>query len=160
MKVLGSRKWGMGSRKSEMGSRKQYRIGLLTLGFALVLMTATAQIAGKSIPELRQEMSASVSILPIFYPSTIPSFHYSKTPLFQHSNIPFSIYYLPLNPNAFKPLNLSPDKPTNPYPNLHRYEHLPIFCKIEVKMEQAAKFPIKVRLGDVEYVDRLEGKRQ
>ncbi|HMP23188.1 MAG TPA: hypothetical protein PKC76_03600 [Saprospiraceae bacterium] len=44
-------------------------------------------------------------------------------------------------------------------PNLHRYEHLPIFCKIEVKMEQAVRFPIKIRLGEVEYVDRLEGKR-
>ncbi len=44
-------------------------------------------------------------------------------------------------------------------PNLHRYEHLPIFCKIEVKMEQAVRFPVKIRLGEVEYVDRLEGKR-
>jgi hypothetical protein len=39
------------------------------------------------------------------------------------------------------------------------YADLAFFCKLEVKMEKAARFPIKFRLGDVGYVDRLEGKR-
>lgn len=39
------------------------------------------------------------------------------------------------------------------------YRDLAFFCKLEVKMEKAARFPVKFRLGDVEYVDRLEGKR-
>lgn len=39
------------------------------------------------------------------------------------------------------------------------YADLALFCKLEVKMEKATRFPVKFRLGDVEYVDRLEGKR-
>jgi hypothetical protein len=39
------------------------------------------------------------------------------------------------------------------------YSDLAFFCKIEVKMEKAVRFPVKFRLGDVGYVDRLEGKR-
>ncbi|MBI5916396.1 MAG: hypothetical protein HY842_13550 [Bacteroidetes bacterium] len=38
------------------------------------------------------------------------------------------------------------------------YHDLAFFCKLEVKMEKAVRFPVKFRLGDVEYVDRLEGK--
>ena len=37
---------------------------------------------------------------------------------------------------------------------------MPFFCKIEYKMEKAAKIPVRFRLGDIEYVDYLEGKRQ
>lgn len=33
---------------------------------------------------------------------------------------------------------------------------LPLFCKIEHKMGQKMAFPIKFRLGSVEYVDQLE----
>lgn len=32
------------------------------------------------------------------------------------------------------------------------------FCKMEVKMEKAIKFPVKVRLGEVQYVEKMEGK--
>ena len=35
---------------------------------------------------------------------------------------------------------------------------LAFFCRLEVKMEKAAKFPVKFRLGDVQQVDMLEGK--
>lgn len=38
------------------------------------------------------------------------------------------------------------------------YSDLAFFCKVEVKMEKATHFPIKFRLGDVQYVERLEGK--
>jgi len=44
---------------------------------------------------------------------------------------------------------------------LHRcysYEDLAFFCKIEVQLENAVKFPVKFRLGSVDYVDYLEGK--
>ncbi len=42
-----------------------------------------------------------------------------------------------------------------------RYDHnlFPIFCKIEHKMSLNAKIPIRIRLGSVDYVDKLEGKR-
>lgn len=34
-----------------------------------------------------------------------------------------------------------------------------IFCKFEHKLMMSTKLPLKMRLGDVNYVDRLEGKR-
>ena len=37
-------------------------------------------------------------------------------------------------------------------------DDLAFFCRLEVKMEKKAKLPVKVRLGDVQYVDYLEGK--
>ncbi len=43
-------------------------------------------------------------------------------------------------------------------PGVYNYHHLAFFCKIEVQLEKASKFPVKFRLGDVNYVDRLEGK--
>ena len=46
-----------------------------------------------------------------------------------------------------------------PIPQAWCYQELAFFCRIEVKMERAARFPIKFRLGDVQYVDQLERKR-
>jgi hypothetical protein len=37
-------------------------------------------------------------------------------------------------------------------------QQLPFFCKIEAKLEKKIHLPIKFRLGEVEYVDWLEGK--
>jgi hypothetical protein len=44
-------------------------------------------------------------------------------------------------------------------PDIYQYEDLAFFCKWEVKLEKAAQMPVKFRLGDVQYVDWLEGKR-
>jgi hypothetical protein len=38
------------------------------------------------------------------------------------------------------------------------YDKLAFFCKLEVKLERQFHTPIKFRLGDVQYVDWLEGK--
>ncbi len=38
------------------------------------------------------------------------------------------------------------------------YEHLGFFCKVELRLEQKNNFPIKFRLGEVQYVERMEGK--
>lgn len=38
-------------------------------------------------------------------------------------------------------------------------DHLAFFCLVELHLEKAARLPIKFRLGSVDYVDRLEGKR-
>ena len=34
-----------------------------------------------------------------------------------------------------------------------------IFCKFEHKLKMSSRFPVKMRLGEVGYVDRLEGKK-
>ncbi len=38
-------------------------------------------------------------------------------------------------------------------------QHLGFFCKQEIKFEALTKIPFKFRLGSVQEVDRLEGKR-
>jgi len=48
---------------------------------------------------------------------------------------------------------------TNQNLSTYSYEHLAFFCKIEVDIEKAVKIPVKIRLGSVDYVDYLEGKR-
>jgi len=35
---------------------------------------------------------------------------------------------------------------------------LPIFCKMEFLINQKSQIPVKIRLGDIEYVDMLESK--
>ena len=35
---------------------------------------------------------------------------------------------------------------------------LSFFCKQELEIEKAVKFPVKMRLGNVTYTDKLEGK--
>lgn len=45
-----------------------------------------------------------------------------------------------------------------PIPKAYCYDDLAIFCKLEVKLEQRFKFPVKIRLGEVNYVEMLEGK--
>ncbi len=47
-----------------------------------------------------------------------------------------------------------------PIPLVFCVETLPFFCKIEHKMGLNQKFPLKFRLGDVQYVDEMEGKRK
>jgi len=45
-------------------------------------------------------------------------------------------------------------------PKAYQYENMALFCKMEVKLEKTIRLPIKMRLGDVPYVDWLEGKRR
>ena len=35
---------------------------------------------------------------------------------------------------------------------------LPFFCKMEHKLSAKAKIPVRIRLGSLDYVNRLEGK--
>ncbi len=53
---------------------------------------------------------------------------------------------------------ISANKPKQ-MPSIFSVEAMPFFCKIEYKMGLNKKLPIKFRLGDVQYVDELEGKR-
>jgi len=45
-----------------------------------------------------------------------------------------------------------------PIPKAYCYDDLALFCKLEVQLEKAFKFPVKIRLGEVNYVEMLEGK--
>lgn len=45
-------------------------------------------------------------------------------------------------------------------PKAWHYQELALFCKLEVKMERAFRMPLRLRIGDVQYVDWLEGKRR
>ena len=57
------------------------------------------------------------------------------------------------------PVSNDRNRVNNPVPLVYSYDKLAFFCKVEVKLENAVKFPVKFRLGSVDYVDRLEGKR-
>jgi len=105
------------------------------IGLMFISLVINAQISGKSIPELRRELQ-------------------TPPPLSTFQLVNLSAYQLPISKT---------DNPINRHtaiPNFYSYDELAFFCKIEVKLEKAVKLPIKFRLGDVEYVDRLEGKRE
>ena len=75
-------------------------------------------------------------------------FHY--TPLFLIKNV------------TDKQANIFPLKHLLNAPDLSELKFncndLALFCKLEIKMEHTAKFPIKFRIGEVQYVEQMEGK--
>jgi hypothetical protein len=48
--------------------------------------------------------------------------------------------------------------PVSPLSQQFEAQNLPIFCKFEHLLGKNANYNIKMRLGDVQYVDQLEGK--
>lgn len=67
--------------------------------------------------------------------------------------------------SAMPALNSANQRPNGPVssapahiPAAWSYEELAFFCKLEVKMEKALHLPVKVRLGEVQAVERMEGK--
>ncbi|HKK75249.1 MAG TPA: hypothetical protein VJ953_09265 [Saprospiraceae bacterium] len=123
-----------------VGIRKQWLIcrfaGLLIGLFGVLNLSAqTPKIIGKSVFELRTETSESTLSL------AIPHFLF------------------PTTPNASIPdlRNFTTDHSYRP-PTSYRYQDLAFFCRLEVKLEQSSKIPVRFRLGSVDYVDYMEGK--
>jgi hypothetical protein len=56
---------------------------------------------------------------------------------------------------AFKPasLQLGSSAKSNTWS-----KQLPVFCRMEWNLEKAAKFPVRIRLGEYRYTENLEGK--
>lgn len=42
--------------------------------------------------------------------------------------------------------------------NENYYKKLALFCKLEYKIEKSSKIPLRMRLGNLDYVNKLEGK--
>ncbi len=82
--------------------------------------------------------------------------------------VDFSRHLSPVLPSSFvvkkegRPdLLISSSLPeVNKVPSIYRFDELGLFCKFEVQIEKATRFPVKIRLGEVEAVDRKEGKWQ
>lgn len=75
-----------------------------------------------------------------------------KKPVFYKSVPTQKLAFLPSG--ASTPVSYSPALPA-----LYDLTTMAFFCKIECKMEKSAGFPVKFRLGSVDYVDGLEMKR-
>ena len=49
--------------------------------------------------------------------------------------------------------------PTSPFLPNYSIEQLPFFCKIEAKMSKKYTLPLKIRLGEVQEEEKMEGKK-
>ncbi|MEN0046179.1 MAG: hypothetical protein AAF806_03860 [Bacteroidota bacterium] len=121
-----------------MERSEKWKNYILASGFTIFCIIgsqaqSTYQISGKSLLELKQEQ---VSELLLF------STHSRLLPLSFTNTIPQNLT------QKIQALSLSETY----------WEELGFFCKMEIKMEQKSRFPVKFRLGTVDYVDRLEGK--
>ena len=113
-------------------------IGLLVCCFGKSELHAqSTHIVGKSVYELRTE---------IYEPAPALAIPHLLFPATQNTSIP--------DLRTF-----STDR-SYQAPAAYRYQDLAFFCRLEVRMEQASKMPVRFRLGTVDYVDYLEGKRE
>lgn len=63
-----------------------------------------------------------------------------------------------LSPQSFKPVLHFTSKNQNDL-KFFRVDALPIFCKIEHKIESVSKIAFRFRLGELNYVNMLENKQ-
>lgn len=120
-----------------MSSRWYFLLCLLSLPPSLVLAQPSRdfRIQGKSIPELRREAGDR---------SDEPLLHFSNWFLLQKTTIQRrSATGWQAQTSTSRPFQI---------------KELAFFCRIEFKLEKKVRFPVKVRLGEVQYVEQLEGK--
>lgn len=111
---------------------KNVLVFLVVLFFCCLPDAMQAQIKGKSIPELRQAE--------------------------QNKALLTAVKPLPKRPALLDLRTAILDQQQRTAPKAYSYDELGFFCKMEVKLEQSTKFPIKIRLGEVQYVEKMEGK--
>ncbi len=80
----------------------------------------------------------------------------SSKPAFQFSSLLLQSNRLLVGPSL---PSISQYGPQNALaPKIYSYQSLSPFCKLDVQLDKVAPLNIRFRLGEVEYVDRLEGK--
>ena len=115
-----------------------YKVFLTAFAFTFLAHSATAQTVGLSLDKLKT--AVKFSGIPPQY-STV----------FLQKKALKSVDYQSIS-------NKKASVVPSVVPCVFSVETLPFFCKIEYKMGFNQKLPIKFRLGDVQYVDQLEGK--
>lgn len=78
-------------------------------------------------------------------------------PSFSTSMLHFEVKANSLAKPAFLDLRQAFQLKTIQLPN-YQVKDLAFFCRLEVRLEAATRIPVRFRLGDVQYVDHLEGK--
>ena len=119
---------------------------LKQLPFYILLLCVTTSLSAqkKDFSYLTQLQGKSLIELKAWEEPTSQSFQF----------LPQSFYAI----DFLTEVQQSPDLEVNSTPSAYSYKDLAFFCKLEVKMEKKAKIPIKFRLGEVQYVERMEGK--
>lgn len=121
-----------GPRKTSLSRKK--RSSLLTLAWLLLLST----------PVLGQLGVRATAI-----PDVRPPFHRPFYPLLSDGESLTDFTAPDLRTSMLQP-RLTPQA--------YRMAEPAFFCRIEARMEKTAGLPVRFRLGDVQYVDYLEGK--
>jgi hypothetical protein len=65
-----------------------------------------------------------------------------------------------VGPSVLNAFGMSLNSISTPISFVFSVNNLPFFCKLEYKMGVEKQYPLKIRLGDVQYVDQLEGKNK
>lgn len=107
----------------------------LTINAGWSQSTDWAKVQDRDLVELRKSLNEKPSLPKFSMLSAMPDLN-------------------PANQRPNGPVNLAPTD----IPAAWSYEELAFFCKLEVKMEKALHLPVKVRLGEVQAVERMEGK--
>ena len=63
-----------------------------------------------------------------------------------------------LQPTVLPSVEKAPALTPASLPSPWRYDHLGLFCKLDVQLERRLRFPVLFRLGDPMHVDAWEGK--
>ena len=65
----------------------------------------------------------------------------------------------PIHPRPVPPLvHTVPQLSRTTLPSPYSYQQLGVFCKLDVQLERHTRFPVLIRLGDVQQVEAWEGK--